>query len=261
MTGAISTMIGSITFQHSASAMQIGEGRIDINLIGAIEVTGNTVNFLNLNFTDPDEQDTYDLPVNEGGDADARGNFNVTVVTGAFADLGFGATDPNGNFVNDIVPIIPEPIPPGFTTDPTPDFQNVPARNGSAGDLLFEFENGFEYYYTSITRTTIRFIEGVVNMSFEGFLRDTTGEFDDTPSDISLFTGSTDIDITTIPSTPGATIQEIIDNFNDDNPAAPEVFAGINGLITTSTVPEPGTVLGLLAIGGLGLGLKKKKQS
>ncbi|ACB54629.1 hypothetical protein cce_5283 (plasmid) [Crocosphaera subtropica ATCC 51142] len=31
--------------------------------------------------------------------------------------------------------------------------------------------------------------------------------------------------------------------------------------ITTQKAPEPGTILGLLAISGLGLGLKRKKQS
>ncbi len=35
----------------------------------------------------------------------------------------------------------------------------------------------------------------------------------------------------------------------------------VNGTIDRVAVPEPGTVVGLLAIGGLGLGLKRKKQS
>ncbi|NET75731.1 PEP-CTERM sorting domain-containing protein [Okeania sp. SIO1F9] len=39
-------------------------------------------------------------------------------------------------------------------------------------------------------------------------------------------------------------------------------FDGFKNTFTQKRVtPEPGTILGLLAVGGLGLGLKRKKQA
>lgn len=252
VTAALSAIVGGLAVQQSASAMGIGDGRIDINLVGALEVTSNTVNVGGVG-------SLYDFPVNEGGAAEAAGTFNITVVDGYDDFPGFvqGGT----GVVYDIIPSVPNELIDEYTTAPLPDFENLPARDalGVGGDLLLDFDdNNLQYFFRTVTRTTTPFEGGFINnFSFDGFYRDTTGEFDDTDSTLAIFTAATDINITAVPSTPGTTPQEVVDAFVSQGE-----FAGINGVIRTSeSVPEPGTVLGLLAIGGLGLGLKKKKQS
>jgi hypothetical protein len=47
-------------------------------------------------------------------------------------------------------------------------------------------------------------------------------------------------------------------NFQGGTPQILSLDANIDNV--KLTMPEPGTVLGLLAFGGLGLGLKRKKQ-
>lgn len=53
----------------------------------------------------------------------------------------------------------------------------------------------------------------------------------------------------------------ITDTFAPHTPGGVEgVFSASNDFQESTSIPEPGTVLGLLALGGLGLGLKRKKQ-
>ena len=63
----------------------------------------------------------------------------------------------------------------------------------------------------------------------------------------------------------GATSISILDTFDADglNPGGGEdaLIAADNGATQKRGVPEPASILGLLAVGGLGLGLKAKKQS
>ena len=51
------------------------------------------------------------------------------------------------------------------------------------------------------------------------------------------------------------------DNGGVSMPFTGTVEVAYNSIMINSPIPEPGTILGLLAIGGLGLGLKRKKQS
>ncbi|MDJ0658100.1 MAG: PEP-CTERM sorting domain-containing protein [Crocosphaera sp.] len=109
----------------------------------------------------------------------------------------------------------------------------------------------FKYFATAFTRIVEERDPGAfeVTLDFEGFFVDMEGNFKDTPSIVSLFTGVTSVDPEDLPAS--------------DDP--PTVFqAGINGAITTEgrppNVPEPGTIIGLTALAGLGLGSRLKHK-
>ncbi|MDJ0658101.1 MAG: PEP-CTERM sorting domain-containing protein [Crocosphaera sp.] len=85
-----------------------------------------------------------------------------------------------------------------------------------------------------------------VSLDFEGFFVDMEGNFKHTDSIVSLFTGVTSVDPETLA------------------PDGPFIFqAGVNGQITTEgrKAPEPGTIIGLTALAGLGFGSRLKRKA
>ncbi|NEP87079.1 MAG: PEP-CTERM sorting domain-containing protein [Okeania sp. SIO2C2] len=61
---------------------------------------------------------------------------------------------------------------------------------------------------------------------------------------------------------PGPTMYQFISVMNTVSIPEGGTFDGFKNTFTQKRVtPEPGTILGLLAVGGLGLGLKRKKQA
>ncbi|MDJ0844732.1 PEP-CTERM sorting domain-containing protein [Crocosphaera sp.] len=151
-----------------------------------------------------------------------------------------------------------------FDTDKDGQFGS--ADDGEMNEIDTVGERDFEYFITSLTRTvTPGAPGGGFNVSFdlEGFFRDyktVNGEegFKDTPSIISLFNGATDVDPNTLPDL----TREEYDALPGETPGQIAFLAGADGVITTEgRVPEPGTILGLTALAGLGLGSRLKRKS
>ncbi|MDJ0658102.1 MAG: PEP-CTERM sorting domain-containing protein [Crocosphaera sp.] len=131
--------------------------------------------------------------------------------------------------------------------------------DGLFGEASGEGDNplgDFKYYVTKFTRLVEEPQPGTfeVSFDFDGFFVDMEGNFKDTPSIVSLFTGVTSVD------------PELLDVVVDpDDPAFEDslVFqAGVNGQITTEgrKAPEPGTIIGLTALAGLGFGSRLKRK-
>ena len=78
---------------------------------------------------------------------------------------------------------------------------------------------------------------------------------------LTSFQGNADPEFTRAPVTPPQKIITVTDTFSTTGDGAINEFNNEFGQIEIPpSVPEPGTILGLFAIGGLGLGLKGKKQ-
>lgn len=111
-----------------------------------------------------------------------------------------------------------------------------------------------DYFVTGFIRRTEESPTGGFTVTFdaEGFFVDNLGFYEDTPSEVSVFVGTSEFD----PQT------EQIKTFAEfSNPAEQNEFvAGFNATITTS-VPEPTSIMGLIGTIGIGLGssLRKKK--
>jgi hypothetical protein len=139
---------------------------------------------------------------------------------------------PTGTFEN--VLVIADPLPPGvvaeaeyeLSNDLVFTFDTDDSGDASAGDLVATLEAGALFLGEEILDGSVEF-----ELVIGEFLLDAPG-FDTTTADASAF------EFEQTPGSPGG------------------------GFVaqTTIAVPEPGTILGLLAVGGLGLGLKRKKQ-
>ena len=79
-------------------------------------------------------------------------------------------------------------------------------------------------------------------------------------NDLTSFQGNADPQFTRASVTPPQKIITVTDTFSTTGDGAINEFNNEFGQ-TSSHIPEPGTILGLLAVGVLGLGLKGKKQS
>ena len=87
----------------------------------------------------------------------------------------------------------------------------------------------------------------MVDLTFNGEFRNIPG-FEDTPSQFPLFAAVT-----------RETPPEFGASFVFDPDVGAWVTDGGATFLVVNSVPEPGTTVGLLAIAGLGLGIKKKK--
>jgi hypothetical protein len=201
-------------------------------LTGELEWDDSTSNFFE--DVNPDEDDTFSVtfsPEELGGLA------SVFIATGEFAPP-FPTT-----------PLAPpdfyELIPP-----PTGTFKFVRSQNSSfiyklQNDLVFNFDANQNGVFALTEDVQVTFKAG------EQFL----GSFDNG----SVGFEELDVDASVIIAgrTPLVLTEEL--TFGDSVGGTGGEYGAI--VETTTTVPEPASILGLLAVGGLGLSLKRKKQS
>ncbi|ACB50000.1 hypothetical protein cce_0649 [Crocosphaera subtropica ATCC 51142] len=168
-----------------------------------------------------------------------------------------------------------------FVQDPTdPDSPGIFVNNGQTYDLtgggaidgftFAEFDTDgdtgfgdsagdFSYIATSFTRVVEPGATGGFNIIFdlEGFFRDGSGNFKDTPSNFALFNGAAGVNPQTLPV---LTLNEFVAGVG-----TPDVrfIASADGVINTSgrEAPEPGTIIGLTAVAGLGLAGRLKRKA
>ncbi|MDJ0600582.1 MAG: PEP-CTERM sorting domain-containing protein [Crocosphaera sp.] len=114
----------------------------------------------------------------------------------------------------------------------------------------------FTFYVTNFMRTVTPDETGLAFNSifeFDGFFRDGSRQFKDTPAQFALFNGVTG----TNPQ-----FDPVTTNFEFENPDDDFLFqAGGDGRIGTAQAPEPGTILGLTALAGLGLSSRLKRKA
>ncbi len=132
-------------------------------------------------------------------------------------------------------------------TDPDleiPETENS-AEFGLTSDLVFEFDNGVV--------ATLPQLGTVIDGEL---LEDGAVEFE-------LIDGEWEFDLPDNPDTPEFDPKSIVvqSSVLEFGQTAASPGGGYIAEATKVTTPEPGTILGLLAVGGLGLGLKRKKQS
>lgn len=290
LLGVVGVTVGMTTVTTAAQASQLGPGRTDLRANTGIFFTNNIVDFLEAPvpvpkelFGEPGDGVTTTLPsttplsasgifgidpaVNPGATPepqqelldklDGRTFLNAEV---QFNDLG---VDPNG-VLGDAGLILSTVTQPsaGITEvvfiDPD---EFVFLDFDTDGDGSFGEEDDFEYVATGFTRTVTSGAQGF-NVSFDitGFFRDNEGAFKDTPSIISLFNGVSDVDPNSLPIFNIAQY----DAFPGETAGSVGFLAGADGVITTEggrDIPEPGTILGLTALAGLGLGTRLKRNS
>ena len=173
---------------------------------------------------------------------------------------------------------------PGFDLDPLLAPLIAAGEGTTAPFLLGEFT----HFNFPITGATLNTTDLVIGADFDGVMASITASFDhnETPnSGVCQFPGSPPCpDAVTITNIATATTNVVIDGMQYDltiegfshsegGPILDEFVTNENaentaGLFatltkvpgqTTESVPEPGLVVGLLAVSGLGLGLKRKK--
>ncbi len=119
----------------------------------------------------------------------------------------------------------------------------------------------FTFFVNTFKRTVIPDdnSDGPFNVifEFEGFFRDGAGEFKDTPAEFALFNGVTGINPENLTITGAAA-----GNAPFEMQGVFEFQAGGDGRIGTviPQAPEPGTILGLTALAGLGLSSRLKRK-
>lgn len=120
------------------------------------------------------------------------------------------------------------------------------------GVKLLEFADGTEYFFTAFTRTGSN--TGVQNFSFDGFFLNAG---DRSFSTFAFVTGQAPVPITS--TTLLASLDQI------DDPGSVTGFTSYSGTILTEEVvqevPEPASVLGLVAVSALSAAALKRKQS
>lgn len=144
----------------------------------------------------------------------------------------------------------------GFT------FLDFDTDNNGAGDGNFGVGTGdFSYIATSFTRIVEPASGGGQNIIFdlEGFFRDGAGNFKDTPSIFSLFNGVSSVDPQTLPVLTAAQFAALA---GTGDPSI-RFIASADGQIQTPgrEAPEPGTIIGLTAVAGLGLVNRLKRKA
>ncbi|WP_107668724.1 PEP-CTERM sorting domain-containing protein [Cyanothece sp. BG0011] len=251
-----------------ASAAQLGAGTQNFVYPNGIQLLNNAVDFA------PNATDF--VPLGFGGSftdlVDNGGTFNINFIDGdGFADflgkegLSFDIYLPGG--------AIGGPNPGTIVSGETYDFlagdiAGLPLTMVTDGTgasatginvILYDLdEDGFDtddaaFYATSFTRTTIPQDGGGgfnVTVAFDGFLYSPTDEFDITPVTFSLFNGVTAINPDTLAVLNGAPPLSL---------PAGAISSNLDGAQEIlESVPEPGTVTGLAALGIFGL-LRKRK--
>ncbi|MDJ0600583.1 MAG: PEP-CTERM sorting domain-containing protein [Crocosphaera sp.] len=128
--------------------------------------------------------------------------------------------------------------------------------DGNVADPDYDPVGDFKFFTTSFTRVVEPDEPGDgpfnVIFEFEGFFRDMEGNFKDTQAEFALFNGVT------------SNNPEFLDQTTNFLPGeAFEFQAGGDGRIGTlgREAPEPGTILGLTALAGLGLSSRLKRKA
>lgn len=299
LLGVVGVTVGMTTMSTAAQASQLGPGRTDLRANTGVFFTNNIVDFLQSPVTfpkaplgQPGDGVTTTLPCTFFGCA--AGVFGI--IPESFPP----APNPNENeaftpspqqeildklgartfvdadvLLSDIFVTLPEVV--GQRTEGNATITEVELNEvitflqfDTDGDGLFGSDDNveeydFEYFLSSFTRTVTPGEDGGFNVSFDlvGYFRDYKtvnggAGFKDTPSIISLFNGATDVDPNTLPDL----TREEYDALPGETPGQIAFLAGADGVITTEgRVPEPGTILGLTALAGLGLGSRLKRKS
>lgn len=256
-----------LTGANAAEAAQLAPGKLSYVLNTGVFFTGNIIDF---------------SPV-QGGPRSLGVPGSLDITTSPFdIESGIFAEDPlpgdprtflnATGIINDLT--LPKPvadslpgggIQDGITYDFATDF-GIPGGEFA----LIEFDNDFDYIVSATRRTTTgNAAEGFdVRFDFTGFFRDNQGVFEDTPSVISFFNGTSADNPVDVPN---IALADFADPSLFNNGGADGVnvkfISSLDGTITTVTVdipnqvPEPASIMGLFGVMGLAGGLLKKKKA
>lgn len=254
--GAASLGAGLLASGSSAQAVQLAPGTLNVRTNEGLFLGNNVIDFGGVRLLNP----------------------------GIAAGGGAGVVTTPLNNVNPLDP----PQSGIFGTAPIPlvggDFQNAPvtfydlftpvnivtgitysalALAGTPSVLLLDIDtttvpNGapdFQYFFTAFTRTTPSPNEVTIN--FDGFFRDLSGTYADTPSTLSIF-NATGVNAASLPQY--ASIADY--NATPPIPSSPGFLAAVDGTIVTQAqaVSEPSAMAGMVGVGMLGLGSFLKKR-
>ncbi len=287
LLGVASVVVGMTTGATSAQASTLGPGVVSVETDGGIFFSNNAVDFTIDNTAEPSPgvagTGTVTTPVNPldsqagvfgivSGFPDTYPSLNnIDEVLDKLMGRRFPESQGNPDGIpdflsqiriedfeilpridNDITYTLPQPAPLlHFDTDGDGAFGAMNSYNGLSvipGDG--SDTDDFTFYATTFKRE-VGGSDGAFNVIFEfdGFFRDGSGEFKDTPAEFALFNGVTGVDPMDLAPTT---------NFVGDF----EFQAGGDGRIGTlgRQAPEPGTILGLTALAGLGLSSRLKRK-